>query len=113
MKEKQKRSNVQWRWPFIGFLVLVIVISSGWFLWKSQQKTRDAEDFCVTNDLGRTATELAGCVHQILTLEALMDTGLSVEEILETKWAPRATQIPAPRATQISQRRHRLTEVNQ
>ena len=95
---KQKRSNVQWRWLFIGFLVLVIVISSGLFLRKSQQEADLQMQYAVGSCLFVHPDSRRGCIHVMWHVEEFVEGGLSVEELIAI-----LKQIYLPPAAEVNQ----------
>lgn len=94
MKMKEKRFATRQQRLFIAFLVLVIV-ASGLLLWLSQ-KHRSARDLCITKGYDRTVTELADCMLSTLKLRAIIESGVSPEDLMATLEAP-------PYAAQTSQ----------
>ena len=118
MKKKEKHFDARQR-PFIAFLGLVIAILSGLLLWQSQefeeaelQKQQTAEAACLS--YGLTGDFVDNCIQSSLTLRALVESGVSLEDIAATEMsAPRATQVSQRSATEISQKQARATEISQ
>ena len=86
MKQKERRFNARQRRLLIAFLVLVIV-ASGLLLWLSENH-RSARDLCITKGYDRTVTELADCMLSTLKLRAIIESGVSPEDLMATLEAP-------------------------
>ena len=98
---KEKRFNARQRRLFIAFLVLVIV-ASGLLLWQSE-KHRSARDLCITKGYDRTVSELADCMLSTLKLRAIIESGVSPEDLMATLEAPPyAAETSQVSATQTS-----------
>ena len=109
MKKKEKRFDDRQRRLFIAFLVLVIV-ALGLLLWLSENH-RSARDTCITKGYDRTVTELADCMLSTLKLRAIIESGVSPEDLMATLEAPPyAAQTRQASAAQTSQSPHRATQ---
>jgi len=80
MKEKHKPINARLRWAFI---LLVIMISSGMFLWLSHQRAESQKlQYAEQSCLFLHPDERGGCVHVMLHVKEFIEAGLSAEELI-------------------------------
>ena len=96
MKEKHKPINARLRWAFI---LLVIVISSGMFLWQSHQNAESQKlQYAERSCFFLPPDERGGCVYVMLRVEEFVEAGLSAEELIEI-----LKQIYPPREAEANQ----------